>query len=221
MQKLLEPHRKRSQGYRDLLSLPLNEKGQLGRESPWSRHSWGVLGPGAFWRRTACRDCRSAHDSSCLSRAAHVQVLPNVGQVRIKVSWLGFHPDTAGSSMIKQIVALTPTASPKAKLAFGSVGLKARMGGLSSTRASHPAPRGGRGKGSAGVATYLGEHPRCGKPEKSRGEGSGHGPGNMCGWADSGSKWRRKVKQNECQVQGKIHLEVYPVLLDSDSRNLA
>ena len=129
MQKLLEPYRRRSQGYRDPLSPPLNGKGQLGGEIPWPRHTWGVFGPGAFWRRPVRRDCRSAHDSSCLTRAAHVHSLPNVGQVRIKVSWLGFHPDTAGSSMIKQLVALTPTASPKAKLAFGSVGLKARMGG--------------------------------------------------------------------------------------------
>lgn len=112
------------------LSPPLSEKGQPGRGTR-PRHAWGVLGPGASWRRPARRDRRSAHDSSRLTRAAHVQGLPVVGQVGIKVSWLGFHPDTAGSSMIKQIVALTPTASPKAKLAFGSVGLKARMGGAS------------------------------------------------------------------------------------------
>lgn len=75
------------------------------------------------------------------------------------MSWLGFHPDTAGSSMIKQIVALTPTASPKAKLAFGSVGLKARMGGgwgPSFTPLPGLPPGRGTGEGSAGVATYVG-----------------------------------------------------------------
>lgn len=60
----------------------------------------------------------------------HFHALPNAGQGRMKVSWLRFYPDTTGSSVIKQIMDLTPTASRrKAELAFGSVGPKARMCG--------------------------------------------------------------------------------------------
>lgn len=43
----------------------------------------------------------------------------------------------------------------------------------------------------------------------------------MCGRTDLGSKRFKEVKQGECQVQCKVPLEAYPVVLDWNSGNLA
>lgn len=110
--------------------LPLPEKVQLGRGGALLWTCTWVPGRGVIWRGLGHGGCRLPHSpSSHLIRAAHIHSLPNAREVRMKVSWLRFHPGTTGSSMVTQIVDLTPLSFSKAELAFGSVEPKARMAG--------------------------------------------------------------------------------------------
>lgn len=122
------------------LSQPLTEK-VLQEGAVLSTHPW-IPRHEVIWRREGHASCRLLHDtSSYLILAVHFHALPNAGQGRMKVSWLRFYPDTTGSSVMKQIMDLTPTASRrKAELAFGSVGPEARMRGAPPppATATHP-----------------------------------------------------------------------------------
>ena len=91
-----------------------------------------------------------------LMAAAHVHNLFNAGKVRMKVSWLRFHPDSTGSSMIKKIVALTPTASWRQNWPWAQWGPRQEWAGPIH-HPSLPLRSCGRwGVGSTGLATCSG-----------------------------------------------------------------
>lgn len=127
-----------------------------------------------IWRKQGQGGCRLPCDwSSYLILAVHFHSLPNAAQVRMKVSWLRFHPDTTGSSMIKQIVHFTPTASWNQSWPLAQWGSRQdRVESL--LRLLPPLPLSPCRKPGWGIQRFsllFWKHPGCGNPKKAKRRG--------------------------------------------------
>lgn len=165
-----EPYRTRQKGgpkvTRDHLSLPLAAKVQLGREGPCSTR---ISGHEVTWRKWDHRVCRLLHDPSThLIPAVHFHGLPNAWQVRMKVSWLRFHPDTTGSSVINQIMVLTPTASWRQSWPLAQWGSRQEWVEPLLLLPLPPGPCGEWGWGIRRLSPLFWRHLGWGKPEKGK-----------------------------------------------------